>query len=254
MKNVLTAALVLWVLPMHSISAQTANPSASAKEALPSGPLIVSKMPDFAKWTIDFSYSNAPKAGDPSVLDRYKQEALKDPELAKAMQDPQFAFTIRNIRQVHVVVTKTKDVVHEERQFEQGYQGDMWSNSEIQVEKRPNLDRLVAVINIDNNDAFPDFDWIAKRNFSGLESHGGLQCMAFKEDRYNDEHQFIGTIHAWVDVATRYPEGYEFGPEKRSYTFQDPPTGMQVIPPNYLDAAKAMADQIKKATPHLAAP
>jgi hypothetical protein len=103
----------------------------------PTGKLIVSQMPDMAQWIIDSTYTNVPKPGEPSGLDRIKQAALKDPALAKAIEDPQYLFMLLNVRPVHVVVTKTGQIRHEVRDMEQGYKDETWANGDLVVERKP---------------------------------------------------------------------------------------------------------------------
>ena len=239
---------------------QTPEPT---KGVLPPGPLIIDQMPAFAQWTIDYTYSNTPKPGEPSALDLYKQEALKDPALAKALEDPQYVFSLQNIRPLHMVVTKTGNVLHQETTFEQNYKGEMWANRTVKVEKRPNLSELVAVIRNDLQDAaFPGFDWISKRNLAGIETKDGHKCAVFKGQVDPVAISHPGEVGsgttvpaiAYIDSETHYPVSFQFGVETRQYTFLAPPTDELVMPDEFVAAGKAMMAQIQKATPHLGRP
>jgi hypothetical protein len=230
-------------------------PAPATKDVLPSGPLIVHQMPDLSQWTIGYLYTDTPKPGEPSILDQYKQAALKNPSLEKAMEDPQYVFAIQNIRPLHVVVTKTGNILHTEVAYQQGYTGEVWIVGDLTVQKLPNISELTAGITGGaEEDVFPEFDWIGKENFIGMQGKGDhKKCMAFKKDIY-EGHDLIGTKLAWVDLDTRYPVTYQYLVETRDYKILPPPTSPLVAPEEFIAAGRAMMKRVANGTPHLAHP
>jgi hypothetical protein len=208
--------------------AQTPAEQPLIKEALPPGKLIVTSMPAFAQWSIDFTYRPEAKPG----------QAVSG-----------------NMRPVHVLVTKTGDITHEEKTFENGMYGEMWSNHNIAVQRLPNS--LVLEAGFGNGgaaNAFPDFDWISKESYVGTQEHNHIKCMVFKQPKYGIENGFLGIATAYVGFTSRYPVGYEMNDESRAYAILPPPTVQLAIPDNFLTAGKAMIVKLQRATPHLAPP
>lgn len=219
--------------------AQTTAEETPVKEPLPAGPLIVTKMPDFARWSIDFTYPSA-KTGQPAESPNQKSQPT-----APAGQN----------RPIHIVVTKTGDITHEEKTFENGSTGQMWSNRDTAAERVPNSPVMVAGFSSGpGENAFLDFDWISKENYVGTVTHNQVKCLVFKQNQYDFEGGFLGMATAYVDFKTRYPVEYNRNSASRIYTIMAPPTEQLVIPSEFLAAGKAVKDKLQKATPHLAAP
>jgi hypothetical protein len=245
--------LILSVIILFSSTASAQQ--ADQENVLPPGPLIVTQLPDNVQYTIDFVYSDTPKAGEPSVLDRIKAAAAKDPTLAKELEDPAYLFNVENFRPVHVLVTQTGEITHIETTLEQGYQSESWSNHEIVVDRRPNSQGLAAGFRSNMlGNAFPDFDWISRGNFVNIQVHDQIRCAVFKQERYGAGHASLGPAVVYIDLTTHLPVSYEFGVETREYKFLPPPTVQQTIPDEFMAAGNAMKAQVRQATPHLAPP
>jgi hypothetical protein len=252
MKEYVIGALVM-ALPFSWAEAQT---NAPGPDVIPPGPLVIARIPGAnAQWAVDYTYSNAPKPGEQTALDKLKLEAQEDPALAKNLQDPQYVLSIQNIRPVHISVVRTGNITHEEGLYEQGYTGEKWSDGRVMVERRFSSPALVATMQLNaQGDDFPDFDWIAKDNFIGVQTHDNLKCLVFKKDQYSIEGNFIGTAYAYVDFTTRLPEGYQFVFETRKYTILPPPSAQLSMPEDFMAAGKVMIGRIQRATPHFALP
>jgi hypothetical protein len=250
---ILIGALV--IVTAVGLARAQSDSAPATKDVLPSGPLIVRQMPALAQWTIDYTYTDVPKPGAPSLLDQYKQAALQNPSLAKAMEDPQYVFAIQNIRPIHAVVTKTGNTLHTEVAYQQDYKGEVWIVGDLTVQKLPNKSELTAgITGGTDQEVFPEFDWIGKDNFIGMQSKGEhTKCIAFKKDIY-DGHDLIGTKLAWVDLGTRYPVTYQYLTETRDYKILPPPTVPLVAPEEFVEAGRAMMKRVESGTPHLAPP
>jgi hypothetical protein len=240
MKKSLFIGLFSVVLLFRLADAQTTAEETPVKEPLPPGPLIVTKMPDFAQWSIDFTYPPAAKAGQSSQSPDQKNQSTAPPG---------------QYRPIRIVLTKTGDVTHEESVFENNLKGEMWCNRDTGAARLPNSSALVAEFsNGSVGNAFPDFDWISKENYVGTLTHDQVKCLVFKQKQYDFEGGFLGMATAYIDIKTRYPVEYNRNAASRIYTIMDPPTEQLVIPDEFLTAGKAMKDRLEKATPHLAPP
>lgn len=231
---------------------------------IPPGPLIIEHMPDYAQWAIDYTYTDAPKPGQESdLVARYRKLAQEDPSVAKAMADPHFLDTLEPARPIHVVVTKTGVIRHVDKNLERSLHDEIWMNGDVTIERRPGVPNLVVSLGnpLIQND-FPEFSWISKEAFSGVESVNGHPCLVFKQqvDPVGLEHPGLtgigGTIPviAYVDLKTRYPVSLQFGVETRQISILSAPTEQLVVPDEFAAAAKTTLDRIQKAIPRLSPP
>ncbi len=235
-----------------------------AQPSLPPGPLIANHMPDYAQWTIDYTYSDAPKPGaDSALLTQYKKLALQDPAIAKAMANPHFIDALNPARPVHVVITKTGNIRHVERSLERGLKSELWSDAGTRIEQNANMPGpIVSMGNSVTQNEFPEFNWVSKESFTGIDTGNGHQCLVFKSqvDTLELAHPGSGgsgvTVPAiaYIDLKTRYPISLQFGVETRQFTYLAPPTAQLVLPDECAAAVKATEDRIQKATPHLSPP
>ena len=236
MKRFVFIGWVCVALLFRLVGAQTTAEETPVKEPLPPGPLVVAKMPNFSRWSIDFTYPSAKPAQPSASSDQKNKPAPTDSPL-------------------RIVVTKTGDITHEEKTFENGATGELWSNHDTAAERIPNSPTLVAGFsNGPVGNAFSDFDWISKDNYVGNVMHNQVKCMVFKQSQYDFEGGFLGLATDYVDFKTHYPVEYNRNSASRVYTILAPPTDQLVIPEEFLAAGKALKDKLQKATPHLAAP
>ncbi len=241
MKTPLFAALGALLFAVGGIHA---DPSAE-KPSLPPGPPVMTQMPDFAQWTVDYSYADG---ADPASSS--PQAGLTEGNAMGLSVGP----IVADMRLVRVVYTKTGTVRHEEWSFDKGSR-EVWAMGDVIVRRGPESSALVP-----NNDAglegnvFPELDWLSKETFTGTQTKDGVQYLVFKKNWYNDDRSFVGTSIAYIDPDTRYPASFQFGNQTRRYTIQAPPTVPLAVPPDFAAAGTAMTEQIQKATPHLAPP
>jgi hypothetical protein len=222
---------------------------------LPSGPLVVAQMPNMAQWEVDYSYSDTAKPGQPSALDLLKKEALTNPGLAKELEDPQYSLSLLNPRPVKIVSSASGNFRHQECSYEFGYSSVLWGMGNVVVEKKVGVPDLVAgILDILDQPAFPEFDWISKGNFIGVQSQNGVKCFGFKQDIFDDQHKVVGTKYGYIEVKTLYPVAYSYGLELRKYTFLPPLTSPLEPPEDFVSAGKAEMAKVQAGTPHLAHP
>jgi len=247
----ISAALACFANAQSDISAD--------KKLLASGPLFVNPMPDPSQWAVDFTYTDAPQPGDTSrdtaQMERLQKAAQQDPALAGQLKNPQFLFSIKNIRPKRIVITKSGDIRHEERLMERDYKEESWRTGDVEVEQKANSKKLsVKMMSSFAARDFPELGWISLKNFVGIQSLNGRKCFAFEQERYDDEHQPIGKAGAYVDVDTRYPVAFRYLTQVYQYTILPPPATALTVPDEFAAAAKAKMEQIKKATARLAQP
>lgn len=259
-KSVFLTACVAILLAGWSRAQESSNQSTETKNTLPPGPLIVTQMPKFAQWSIDYTYTDGLKPGqDSPALAQYKKLAEKDPEVAKELADPRFVATLNPNRPLHVVVTTTGDIRHEERSLEQGQESELWGEAGYTAERKPGAPKLfVNMFGIQERNEFPEFFWLSKASFTGIETDNGHKCLAFKQDidpvqlLYSSS-GFTGNgtkipVIAHIDFTTRYPVSLQFGVETRQYTFLSPPTSPLDVPDEFVSAIKEMQTRSQKAT------
>ena len=224
------AGMLLLSLPAFAAPGEMldekAPEAALEKGSPPPGPPIAQEMPEFAQWAVDYTYAGG--------------EETKT-ETASA-------------RPIRSVVTKTGTISHEERTLERNLSDEVWFLGNDMVKRIPTSPELVVVHVLSQDIPFPDLRWLTKETFQGFESQDGKKCLSYKWDEYSDTHVLIGTHYALVDPDTRYPILSRFRNETRRYTFLPPPKAMLVPPTDYVAVAKAMNDQIQRATPHFDPP
>jgi hypothetical protein len=225
----------------------------------PPGPLVVTRMPDRAQWTIDFTYTDAPKPGTVSPqLAYYQQQAKIDPIVAKQLENPAFVAALDPARPVHIVVTKTGTTWHMEENMERGEEIEEWHTAQVTAVKKPGMNKFNVVLE-DNTGRvdFPEFYWLAKGNYTGPATDGGQKTLVFKAQvdatkihnpgGSGGEETVPGEAH--IDWKTRYPVSFEFLDETRRYTYQSPPTEALVVPDEINAVWKAAQKHMQQLVP-----
>jgi hypothetical protein len=247
--------LILFFLVVAMTTKVLAQDNTSAP---PQGPMIDTKMPEQAQWTIDFTYANAPKPGAVSPqLAYYQQQAKIDPLVAKQMQNPAFVAALSPVRPVHILVVKTAGVWHIEEDLEGGKQAEEWRTFQVTATKAPSMEKFNVVL--DDNASrvdFPEFFWIAAGNYAGPGSDGGQKTLVFKSKVDPVIIHFPGRTggepvpcEARIDWKTRYPVYFQFGDETRHYTYLAPPTEALELPSEIAATATAALKKIQQLTP-----
>jgi len=205
-------AIMLAIFAMAAVAC--AQSPEGGIEALPPGPLIQLRAPEFARWVIT---CNPKKAGEST----------------------KYQFSKR------IVVTKTKDIRHEEITDESGHITEKWCccNSIFWTDplekKRIALGNSIEAagdlyVNYSKTD-FPGTEWISASNYSEIKSFVGQDCIVFKERRTGDQESSSVLPNAdsavvYVDLKTRLPVYLQRGGEIRIYQFEAPPQVMLALP------------------------
>jgi len=244
------------------------SPVETGTTSLPSEPLIVRKMPEFAQWTVDYTYKDKPKPGEVSaILAQWQRLAAQDPLVAKQMTDPNFVYALDPARPLRRVVMKTKSVRSDICDFERNLRGEIWTDGITVVERKPNSNKLTtSKIPDEGIREFQEFNWISQDNFVAISILSGRKCLVFKDDV-----DFVGIDHpqvhgaaketkvpatAYIDMDTRNPVMLEVAGNTRVYTYLAAPSQMLSLPPDFAAAAKQAEDHFNRALAktHLAPP
>ena len=258
MKTSRLSSFCFFALFAYCAVAQNAPQPAGTPQPPPSPPFVATHLPEWCQWTVDFkrppSASNA--SGDP--LDAYRKLAAQDPTVAKAMQNPQFVFSLNEPRPLRKVIVKTGPVSHEVDTLERGYRHEIWTMGESVVEKFPGSPKLVAHTEDPNSPAnlFPEFDWLSTSNFKRRQKLNGVDCLIF-EAKLNPldvlvpgvgaEASESAKVEATAVIAeqSRLPMALSMGSESRLYTFLSPPTAILVPAPPFVAAAQELKAQLR---------
>jgi hypothetical protein len=224
---------------------------------LPPGPLVVTQMPDHSQWTIDYTYTDSLKPGaESSEITRYRELAKNDPALAKQMSDPLFLAMLNPPRPLHVVATKTGKVWHIEQNLDQGQTAETWGNDQLTGVRKPGMAKYNVFLNDNSRRVdFPEFFWITKEGFAGMEVVDGQQCLTFRRNVDPAAIQSPGHTSntkvpavAYIDLKTRYPVSLQFGVETRKYTYQEPTSDL-ALPDEIASAGKAALARLQALVP-----
>ena len=236
-------------------------PKVSAQDAAsgpPPGPLVVTRMPDQAQWTINITYANPLKPGtiSPQVA-YYQQQAKIDPMVAKQMQNPAFVAALDPARPVHFLVTKTGTTWHIEEDMDRGQHIEEWRTAQVTAVKEPGVDKFNVVL-FDNTGRvdFPEFYWITAGDYSGPGNDGGQKTLIFKAQVdpsmiHNPGVRGGETVpgEAHVDLKTRYPVSLQFADETWRYTYQPSPTTDLELPAEISAVWKNAQVQLQRLVP-----
>ena len=202
--------------------AQTFYPP-NVAEQIPSGPLILSKAPDTAQWTV----THTTVSWDIQKSDTDKQ----NPKFVETGKD-EFSKS-QNLR--HVIYNKAPN-----------FHVEIWIKDNHEFFFRPDLKGPIYTpletpnnpykIELDRD--FPDFDWICEKNFIGIKKLENREYLYFDTSKNNKkfEHTAMsvrGTEGeydvykspniAFIDLETRLPLIIKEGNEMMAYKFSDSP-------------------------------
>lgn len=230
----LCAALCLGlVLGSQPLSAQA--PEAPPSAAAPAGPLLKSA-PEFSKWNIAYAFAKG--EGAPPVSGDLSRRA---------------------------VVTKTRNIIHEEifdgrgccldtwylgpQQYRKPHGKDAWFVSEparTNTAQDSDYDPLPA-------NGFRGWDWVGAESYVGQMENEGRQCLVFvpggpaklqgeslKESLQSQSHV------AYVDASSRLPVSLRSGNVTQSFRFESLPPVMQELPPKLVEQIKQTEESRKK--------
>jgi hypothetical protein len=217
-----TPRLSRGVLPLLLIlvgSHAWAQDDSARKPAPPDGPLLA-PAPDFAQWTVTFTY---PK--DPSQKDNAAPAA---PET----------------RTKTIITTKTKDIVHEETINGLGAKREDWHIGTVQYALVPGSTTWYQGSAKSDFPAkgFRDLDWVTEDNYIGRGSLAGHACLIFapsSPQRASGQNgaglmESLDTLPtvAYIDAETRLPVQVRENGVSRAFQFASPPTEVLSLPPD----------------------
>lgn len=202
---------------------------AQIQPVIPDG-LLLKSAPEFSKWTISYSFPKgegaAPVSGD---LTR------------------------------RAVVTKTRNIVHEESFDGRGCRLDTWYLGSQQYRKPHGKDVWYLSEPARSNTAqdseydplptngFRGWDWVGRESFVGQVDKDGVQCLAFVPGgaanlQGNDLSESLKKQShvAYVDATTKLPLAFKNGTVVQNFRFETQAPVVQELPPK-------LVDQIKKA-------
>jgi hypothetical protein len=189
------------------------------RTALPQGPLL-NRLPDFAMYEIDFTYSSDGKQAPPK------------PSLSVvAVMPPR-----------KVTVTKTKPILHTlvvdtlGRSLESWFDGttayiQSAGNSGPYAFSTDKIGSVSRFLNVGQND-FPDVDWVSPATYVGLQPMGNGSCLVFSDK--------TGGAKVWVDAASRFPVRWEKNGEVRTFKLLQAPTESLELPENIAKIRKEL--------------
>jgi hypothetical protein len=203
------------------------------EQALPSGPLCATRAPDVAQWQVSYKAQPLPKPA--------ANGAAAAPATAKA-PEPDGA-------DYQKIIVKNRTLYHVQWTTGSRFAVDKWCLQDVQVTTLPNAQLPVISTPAERDDYYMDFsksdfhgfEWISGKNFTGVQSIGGVECMVFKDTLKGQE----GETHeaqAVVDYKTRLPVSLQVGEGLTTYQFSPAPSS-QLNPPAKI---ASLADQWRK--------
>lgn len=223
--GLLLAAAAAWV---PGVSAQS-----RVEQALPSGPLCATRAPDMAQWQVIYKAQPLPKPA--------ASGAAVTPAPAKPPEPDGSDF--------QKTIIKNRTLYHVQWTTGSRFAVDKWCLQDVQVTTLPNAQLPVISTPNERDDYYMDFsksdfhgfEWISGKNFIGVQSIGGVECMIFKDILKGQE----GETHeaqAVVDYKTRLPVSLQVGEGLTTYQFSAAPSS-QLNPPAKI---AGLADQWRK--------
>jgi hypothetical protein len=221
---------------------------------LPTGPLL-KRMPDYSVWSVVIQGT---PIGSGSGMGAASGEA--PPRLAQAK------------------VIKTGSIIQELNTNKNGQIEEIWHLDGVRIMKLP--DAKIPLVSPDSagggdiysvNFSVSDFaglDWISPNTYVGIEKYKGRDCIIFRDtvspltsEVMQQQSSAISSARAdgrevpneikvpavaYIDLETRLPIYAEFGQEKRSYGYGDPPKAKLSLPMDLSGALKEYILKIKR--------
>ena len=239
----------------------------------PPEPLIAAHMPASSSWTAMFVYGGAEK-DEVALSARYaaaiKQRAANDAVLARELAaNPAMLVRPSNIKQR--IITKTGDVREEMTIYTSGQHGERWQfgNKVVTHDAYTHRFSMETSGPVKNEADFPEFAWISKQNFTGIQTIEGKKCLVFTAtvdpERIENPRLFAQTsgnsdpnakmpATAIIDLDTRLPVSVQCGSRVQTYQVLAAPTEGLVVPPEFLAVAQEAEKRINMRNAPLSAP
>lgn len=219
------AAAAAWV---PGVAAQS-----RVEQALPSGPLCATRAPDVAQWQVIYKAQPLPKPA--------ASGATAAPAPAKPTEPDGADF--------QKTITKNRTLFHVQWTTGSRFAVEKWCLQDVQVTTLPNAQLPVISTPSERDDYYMDFsksdfhgfEWISGKNFIGVQSIGGVECLVFKDTLKSPEGETLEAL-AVVDYKTRLPVSLQVGEGLTTYQFSAAPSS-QLNPPAKI---ASLADQWRK--------
>jgi hypothetical protein len=126
--------------------------------------------------------------------------------------------------------------------YTDGSRAEVWFSKNFRIERiPPHEDILITPIprgGEAGNTDFPHLDWLALANYFDIESQNGKSCWYFKTKIKLSERNVFVDYSAYIDVKTKLPVAWDFGPVHYELVSTFPAT-LPDMPPDYAAALKA---------------
>jgi hypothetical protein len=239
--------LVLGVALLTRAEAQQALPGVSPVP-LPRGPLL-NRAPGFAQW-LKSTKNEAPDTA--TIPDQSTKYDVR--ELVKQTGDVRYEITV------------TGTVSRTEKWCEGNYQAIVIPGQQPAISARGGSEMGGNFTDYSKTD-FPDFAWVTKRNYAGVETIEGVDCLVFHkaDENENAPGAPVGPAAAtssassaapsipqtgdtaFIDLKSRLPVLIHVAGATTLYQFEPPPTAMQALPANLQEAFDFLEARQKRA-------
>jgi len=180
---------------------------ARAQEQFPGGEPVRRRAPEFSRWVITVNPQRS-EGGNAAAFDR------------------------------KVIVTKTREILHERISNHSGQQRERWVLGRFQysqfgpkkeflpftrrsISPEGDPDRYVDYSATD----FPGFEWVSPEYFTGIKKANGRECLVYSK----------GDMTAFVALDNRLPVGLVKDGKQRIYEFQPAPQSVLTPPPAVME-------------------
>ncbi|HSJ02537.1 MAG TPA: hypothetical protein VK956_08795 [Verrucomicrobium sp.] len=197
---------------------------------MPAGPLCQTRAPDLAQWIVTF------KATGAEVLQPNAPMETNRTDFQKTITKSGSTYHVK-------ILTGTQSVV------------EKWCVGELQITSMPNAQRPVLAtadspdpyfINLTKGD-FEGLGWISAKNFTGVKSMTGVDCLVFKDVLPGESPGVTVPVQAVVDLKTRLPVSLQVGDSLTTYQFNPAPTSELKPPAHVLASAEQWTVRRKQA-------
>jgi hypothetical protein len=243
----ISSLCALGSLTAADVPADQPGAATNPKAAVPKGPLL-SRIPEFASWSVTYTYSDPQDAPQKTPGQENKPP---EPETSAAVARPK-----------RVLFTKTRNILHVETVDERRQTWNRWCRDALQIVVFPAGKGMASCEGQDiynpfyedyQGTTFPGFEWVSPATFAGIENVHSRDCMVFRSavkrlDLMNpgeaaklraladegtpipEEALKTQQTVALVDLETRLPVALQVAGEVRRYTFLAQPSAMLEFP------------------------
>jgi hypothetical protein len=215
----------------------------SAKPALPPGPLIQARAPDFSQWVVTLTVESEATASPQS-------DQQSNASAPGAKPKNYFGKVVTTIQTGKLRLRETVD--------ETGKTWQTWCVKGVQITLRPDSNAVFINSAPDPKNPMPFFsDYsatdfpeipdgiIAAGNFVGIQTAYGKKCLVFKGSGKPDPIALPMPYTAYIDFKTRYPVAVSYAGMLKTYEFVSPPTTEMDLPARVVEALKTR-DQVNR--------